>query len=251
MHHFFVTPEQIDEAAGLVSVYGSDFNHMIHVLRLKEQENVLISDGTGNDYLCQLEHYSEETQTVTLSMTDTVYPGTELRSRIYLFQGLPKSDKMELIIQKAVELGVFQIIPVATKRCVVKLDEKKAESKRKRWNGISESAAKQSRRGIVPEVTPVMNWKEAVAYSASFDYRLIPYENFKDMKSSKDLLKSIGEDENVKNIAIYIGPEGGFDEGEVAYAMEQGVLPVSLGRRILRTETAGLMLASVLMYELE
>jgi 16S rRNA (uracil1498-N3)-methyltransferase len=216
---------------------------------MKVDEELLISDGEGKDYMCKIKSFSEDG--ILLSITDEVFEGTELASKIYLFQGLPKSDKMEFIIQKAVELGVYQIIPVATKRSVVKLDEKKAENKRKRWNAIAESAAKQSRRGIVPEVTQVMSFKEAIAYSQEFAYRFIPYENFKDMKSTRELLDSIGGETKPCNIGIYIGPEGGFEETEVEYGIEQGVHPISLGRRILRTETAGLMLCSVLMYKLE
>lgn len=249
MHHFFVSPMQIHEESGEIQICGTDVNHIRNVLRMKVSERLLVSNGEGKDYMCEIQSFSEDA--VLLTITDEVFEGTELKSRIFLFQGLPKSDKMEYIIQKAVELGVFQIVPVATKRSVVKLDEKKAESKRKRWNAIAESAAKQSRRGIVPEVMQVMSYKEAIAASASFTYRFIPYENFKDMKSTKELLDAIDHQVEGCDIAIYIGPEGGFEETEVAYAMEQGVQPVSLGRRILRTETAGLMLASVLMYKLE
>ena len=154
MYHFFVDPSAIGE--GKVKITGADLNHMKNVLRMKTGEAVLISDGTGKDYNCQIESYAEGEG--ILEILSENEDSKELPSRIWLFQGLPKSDKMEVIIQKAVELGAFQIIPVAMKRCVVKLDEKKADSKIKRWQGIAEAAAKQSKRGVIPTVAPVMSW---------------------------------------------------------------------------------------------
>ena len=174
--------------------------------------------------------------------------GLELPSRIYLFQGLPKGDKMELIIQKAVELGVYEIIPVASKRTVVKLDEKKAESKIARWQKIAEAAAKQSGRGVIPQVRNVMNFQEAVRYSKSAQVRMIPYELARDMTKTREVLERIKPG---RDAAVFIGPEGGFDEEEVRTAKEEGVIPVTLGRRILRTETAGMAVLSIIMYHLE
>ena len=172
----------------------------------------------------------------------------ELPAKIYLFQGLPKADKMELIIQKAVELGVYEIIPVATKRAVVKLDEKKAKSKIARWQGISEAAAKQSKRGIVPNVRPVMTMKEAILYAKDMDSKAIPYELAEGMQATKEWIESSA---GCESIAVFIGPEGGFAEEEIEMALESGICPVSLGKRILRTETAGLTTLSILMYHLE
>lgn len=250
MHHFFVSPSQIDEGNKTIIINGSDVNHIRNVLRMKVQEEMLISDGQGHDYLCRIAAFGEN-EVIIADITEQTFQGTELSSNIYLFQGLPKSDKMEWIIQKAVELGVYEIIPVSTRRAVVKLDEKKAAAKVKRWNGIAESAAKQSRRGIIPQVTNVMTWKQAVEYAEALDWKLIPYENFKDMRSTRDMIEKICRDTEHGRIGIFIGPEGGFDEAEVDYAIEHGIQPISLGRRILRTETAGLMLLSVLMYQLE
>ena len=172
----------------------------------------------------------------------------ELPSKTYLFQGLPKGDKMELIIQKAVELGVYEIIPVATKRAVVKLDKKKSESKRKRWQSISESAAKQSKRLIVPEITSVMSFREAVEYAAGMDVKLMPYELAEGMEETRHLLEGIVPGQSV---AIFIGPEGGFSAEEAKLAAAEGLQPITLGKRILRTETAGMTVLSVLMYLLE
>ena len=174
--------------------------------------------------------------------------GYELPNQIYLFQGLPKGDKMELIIQKAVELGVYSIVPVEMKRCVVKLDEKKAQKKTVRWQQISESAAKQSKRMLIPEVKRVMTWKEALAFAKELDVLLVPYELAKGMKETREIISSIKSDQS---IGIFIGPEGGFAQEEVQAAIEAGVKPITLGKRILRTETAGMTMLSILMFTLE
>jgi 16S rRNA (uracil1498-N3)-methyltransferase len=155
---------------------------------------------------------------------------------------------MELIIQKAVELGVYQVIPVETKRSVVKLDAKKAKNKVARWNAIAESAAKQSKRQIIPKVGDVCTFKEALAYAKGLDMAVIPYEEAKDMQYTKQVLAKVKAG---MDVGIFIGPEGGFSEGEIEAATAQDVVPITLGKRILRTETAGLMILSVLMYQLE
>ena len=244
MHHFFVSPEQIDDK--YVTITGGDVNHIKNVLRMKIDEELLISNGQDKDYYCKIESVSDDE--IKAVILDEEFEGTELPTELYLFQGLPKSDKMELIIQKAVELGVKEIIPVATKRCVVKLDDKKEASKIKRWQAISESAAKQSRRTIIPEVSSVMSFKEAINRAKEFELGIIPYENFKDMTETKEVLKKVQK--GIK-IGIFIGPEGGFEESEIQYALENGIHPISLGKRILRTETAGLAILSVLMFQLE
>ena len=213
---------------------------------MKIDEELLISNGQDKDYYCKIEAISDDE--IKAVILDEEFEGTELPTELYLFQGLPKSDKMELIIQKAVELGVKEIIPVATKRCVVKLDNKKEASKLKRWQAISESAAKQSRRTIIPEVSSVVTFKEAINRAKEFELGIIPYENFKDMKETREVLEKVQK--GIK-IGIFIGPEGGFEESEVQYAFENGIRPISLGKRILRTETAGLAILSVLMFQLE
>lgn len=244
MHHFFVTKGQISEEE--IKITGRDVNHIKNVLRMKEGEELLISNGEGEDYCCKISKVADSE--ILLDILAQEYAGTELNVELYLFQGIPKSDKMEMIIQKAVELGVYQIIPVFTQRCVIRLDEKRAESKRKRWQAIAESAAKQSRRGIIPEVKSPMNLKEAVHYAATLEEALIPYENYKDLEQTKKVIQSAGKK---KTIGIFIGPEGGFEEFEVEYAIQHGMKPVSLGRRILRTETAGIMLLSIFMFQSE
>lgn len=244
MHHFFVSPDAVGE--NTIEITGSDVNHIKNVLRMKVNEEILVSDGTGTDYTCQILALSDDN--ITVKINDFSREARELPADIYLFQGLPKSDKMELIIQKAVELGAKAIIPVITKRTIVKLDKKKENSKLVRWQNISESAAKQSKRSVIPEIMEFMSYKEAIEYVSSFDVKMIPYENARGMEATRELVSSIKEGDKV---AIFIGPEGGFCESEIELANEAGVVPVSLGNRILRTETAGLCTLSILMFYLD
>ena len=245
MYQFFVEPSQIQE--NRVIIAGSDVNHIKNVLRMKIGEEIAVSNGIdGKEYRCGIEEFGEDEVICTLRFVKE--DGVELPSKIYLFQGLPKADKMELIIQKAVELGVYEIIPVAAKRAVVKLDEKKAKSKIVRWQGIAEAAAKQSKRAIIPEIKNVMSMKEAIAYAQSIDVKLIPYELAENISKTK---KIIGGLQPGQSVAIFIGPEGGFEEKEITDAMENGITPITLGKRILRTETAGFTVLSWLMYHFE
>lgn len=246
MQRFFVEPYQIQEEEHRISITGGDVNHIRNVLRMKTGEELWISDGGEKEYCCTIESFEEEE--VTLHILYAQEPEYELPGKIYLFQGLPKADKMELIIQKAVELGAYSVVPVATKRCVVKLDGAKAEKKTARWQQIAESAAKQSKRMLVPEVHSVMKFKDALALAKELDVCLVPYELAKGMKETKALIEKI---EPGQSIGIFIGPEGGFEEEEIQMAIEAGAMPVTLGHRILRTETAGLAILSVLMFHLE
>ena len=245
MYQFFVEPGQIQGRRIIIT--GSDVNHIRNVLRMKPGEEIAVSNGTdGREYRCGIESFTEDE--VICSLRFVKEDGVELPSRIHLFQGLPKADKMELIVQKAVELGAYEVVPVAARRCVARLDEKKAASRISRWQGIAEAAAKQSRRGIIPQVHPVMNMREAVAYAHAMEVKLIPYELAENMGHTKEILEAVkpGTD-----IAVFIGPEGGFEQEEIGLAMAAGIEPVTLGRRILRTETAGLTVLSWLMYHLE
>lgn len=245
MYQFFVEPSQIQ--GNRIVITGKDVNHIKNVLRMKKGEEISVSNGVDSkEYRCGIEELLEDEVVCTLRFVKE--DGMELPSKVYLFQGLPKADKMELIIQKAVELGVFQVIPVSCKRSVVKLDEKKAKSKIARWQGIAEAAAKQSKRGIIPEVRDVMTMKEAIAYSQSCEVKLIPYELAEGMEKTKEIIDSLKPGEDV---AVFIGPEGGFEEAEVHAAMESGIVPITLGKRILRTETAGMTVLSWIMYRLE
>ena len=244
MHHFFVTPEQVKEKT--IYIEGSDVNHIKNVLRMKIGEELQISDGNNKKYLCEIESMTAEE--VCAVILEELHSDTELPSKIYLFQGLPKSDKMELIVQKSVELGAYEIIPVATKRAVGKLDAKKAAKKTERWNSIAEGGAKQSGRNVIPKVKEVMTFKEAVQYAKELDVVLIPYELAEGMEETKQIISSI---ERGQSVGIFIGPEGGFEAKEVEYALGYGAKAVTLGKRILRTETAGLTALSILMYHLE
>lgn len=244
MYHFFSEHEHIHDT--YIDIVGSDVNHIKNVLRLKTGDSLLISSGDNIDYTCHIAQINEDHIRADIDSVDE--RGRELTSKIYLFQGLPKADKMELVIQKAVELGAFEVIPVAMKRSVVKLDAKKAESKVKRWNAIAESAAKQSKRSILPQVSDVVTFAQAVKMAENCQIKLLPYECADGMEKTKRLIENItpGQD-----IAVFIGPEGGFDLDELELAKEAGCEIITLGKRILRTETAGMMLLSVLMYHLE
>lgn len=244
MQHFFVTPNQVNDTH--IQIQGSDVNHIKNVLRMKIGEELEINDGNNCKYIGHIESMDEASVDVCIDQVLTV--DTELTSKIYLFQGLPKADKMELIVQKAVELGVTEIIPVVTKRTIVKLDDKKKDKKVERWNSIATSAAKQSARGIMPKVSSVMTFKEAIAYANEMNKGLIPYELAEGMDATRKVIADIKPGES---IAIFIGPEGGFEREEIEYAMNAGMIPITLGKRILRTETAGLATLSILMYHLE
>lgn len=246
MQRFFVEPHQIDEEAHQIHITGSDVNHISNVLRMKTGEELWISDGSKYEYRCTIESF--EPDEVLLHIVYSQEPEYELPCRIYLFQGLPKADKMELIIQKAVELGAYEIIPVETKRCVVKLDGRKSAKKTARWQQIAESAAKQSKRMLIPNVHEVLTFREALKYAESMDVRLVPYELARGMQETKEILAGI---EPGQSVGIFIGPEGGFEEKEIEATIEGGAKPITLGRRILRTETAGLAILSVLMFQLE
>lgn len=245
MYQFFVEPGQIQD--GKIIITGGDVNHIRNVLRMKPGEEIAVSNGIdGREYRCGIETFTENE--VICSLRFIKEDAVELPARIYLFQGLPKADKMELIVQKAVELGVYEVIPVTARRCVVKLDGKKAAGKVGRWQGIAEAAAKQSKRGIIPQVHSVMGMREAVEYASGMEVKLIPYELAEDMRRTREIIEAVGPG---ADIAVFIGPEGGFEPGEIQMALEAGIEPVTLGRRILRTETAGLTVLSWLMYHLE
>ena len=244
MYRFFI--EDGINSGNEIRISGSDYNHIKNVLRMKKGEEVLISDGKDREYLCAIADMTEEE--VILTIEDIMGTSRELSAKIVLFQGLPKGDKMEQIIQKTVELGVAEIVPVAMKRCVVKLDAKKAGKKVERWNGIALSAAKQSKRGIIPEVKNVVSFSDAVKMAADMDAFLVPYENAEGIEGARKLVASM---KGKKSIGIFIGPGGGFEDSEIELALENGAQTLTLGRRILRTETAGMTMLSILMFELE
>ena len=241
MYQFFVEEQQVRGER----ITGSDVNHIVNVLRMKPGEKVRVSDSAEHAFFCHVEELSQDEVWLHIDEQDEL--GTEFAHKVYLFQGLPKGDKMELIIQKAVELGVSEIIPVAMKNCVVKLDEKKAVAKVKRWQAIAESAAKQSKRTVIPEVAMPISWKEAVRRAKELDITLVPYENERGMQATRKIMQGIPDG---ASIGVMIGPEGGFAPDEIA-AVDGTMHRISLGRRILRTETAGLATLSMLIYTLD
>ncbi len=244
MYRFFVNENQIMEDC--ISITGADVNHIKNVLRMKIGETVLVSNGNDREYTCTLKDISDEE--VIAKIEDVDGPTRELPIKVTLFQALPKGDKMETIIQKMVELGAYEIVPVSTKRCIVKLDDKKAATKVKRWNAIAESAAKQSKRGIIPQVVMPMSYKNAIEKAKEMDIILIPYENAENMAHTREVISKINAG---MSVGIFVGPEGGFATEEVKEAIDAGAFDITLGRRILRTETAGMALMSVLMFENE
>ena len=226
-------------------ITGPDYNHIRNVLRMKEGDRFLVSCA-GASHLCELA--SADGCTVTARIVEENCRSTELPISILLFQGLPKGDKMELIVQKCVELGVSQIIPVEMSRCVMKLDDKRKQNRVARWQAIAESAAKQSKRNLIPQIGEVLPYKQAVARAAELDLILLPYEDARGMAATRDALNAIRPGSTV---GIFIGPEGGFDPKEVALAEEAGARTVSLGKRILRTETAAVTAVGMCMLHAE
>lgn len=243
MFNFFV--DETKKQGNTYLITDSDYNHIKNVLRMQIGEELLVSINGKSD-LCIIESF--ENDSVIVKISEENYNNTELETKIYLFQGLPKSDKMELIIQKAVELGVFAIIPVEMTNCVVKLDDKKKKSKQTRWQAIAESAAKQSKRNTVPQVMEVKNYKEAFKMVSELDLVLVPYENEDGMVATK---KALEELKTSKSVGIFIGPEGGFESNEIEFAKENGGKIISLGKRILRTETAAITAVSMCMLNIE
>ena len=245
MHCFYTEKENI--VGGQAYITGSDVNHVRNVLRMEVGEEIVICDGEGVFHTCVIKEISKEQ--VEAQILESKEAETELKTKITLFQGLPKKDKMELIIQKAVELGVHEIVPVSTRFCVAKIEDAKKEKKKlERWQEIAKAAAKQSGRGMIPQIKPVMTYKEALKAASGMDRAVIPYEKAEGMKAA---VEEVGKMAKCQSVGIFIGPEGGFAEEEIQSALDTGVTPISLGKRILRTETAGLCILSVLMFEIE
>ena len=241
MPRYFIKPE--DMHGETVFIRDEDAKHLGGVLRAKEGDIVEACDGRGMDYSCVIK---EVGKTEILMDIESARPTeSEPKTKITLFQGLPKADKMELIIQKCVEIGVWRIVPVAAERSVVRLEGKDAGKKLERWRKISLSAAKQSGRGIIPEIGEIVSFKEAVKMAACFDGAAIPYE-----KEEKNGIKEYANSFDGSSLGLFIGPEGGFDDREIEFAVKNNISPVTLGKRILRTETAAMVSAAILLYEL-
>jgi 16S rRNA (uracil1498-N3)-methyltransferase len=237
MNRFYVLPDSINENS--ITITGPDVNHIKNVLRLRSNDELVCFDGKGMEYLCSITEIGKDLIKVKVLSSKKI--DTEPSVNITLVQALPTSSKMDFIIQKAVELGVHNIIPIISERTIAK------GSKLDRWRNISKESSEQCGRGIIPEVSPVLNFHEFLNISTYFDLKLIPWENEKNL-----LLKSLLKDSaNPKSIALLIGPEGGFSAKEVEAAVKNGFKSVSLGKRILRTETAGMAAIAMIMYEME
>lgn len=241
MPKFFVSKENINDH--IITLEGDNAKHIGNVLRAKIGDKITVCDGEGRDYECEIEEITKGS--VAAKITDIFSNNNEPSIKITLYQGLPKADKMELVIQKCIEIGIDRIVPVKTEHTVVKL-EGKEEKKLQRWNKIAEAAAKQCGRGKIPRVCGIMSFKDAVIEASGLDSAIIPYEKERD-----NSLKSFAKEFRGESIGIFIGPEGGFSEEEISFAKERGISSVTLGRRILRTETAGLVASVILLYELE
>jgi len=246
MYHFFVSPENIRDKH--IIIEGSDVNHIRNVLRMRVGDEISVSNGIdGREYRCGI-----------ISMGDVIdcelrfikEADTELAVKVHLFQGLCKGDKMETVIQKTTEMGVYEVIPVQMDRCVVRFDDKKAASKVTRYQTVAEAAAKQSKRTVIPQIHQVCDIKEAVEYAGSFDKIIVPYELSagESFDKTREILESL---RGLSDVAVFIGPEGGFDDSEIESLKAAGSDIISLGRRILRTETAGMVVLSWLGYLFE
>ncbi|MCR5607643.1 MAG: 16S rRNA (uracil(1498)-N(3))-methyltransferase [Lachnospiraceae bacterium] len=246
MHRFYTDCGRVN-VNDIVLIEGQDVNHIKNVLRLSVGEHIIICNGEGYDYNCVINSINKDY--VEALVEEENLNQAELDLKVTLFQGAPKKDKMEFIIQKAVELGVYEIYIVITKRTVVKFDNQGKEDKKiQRWQSIAESAAKQSGRGIIPKIKGIISFKEAVKLSKDTDMAIIPYEKADDMEKTREVFKKIGK---APSCSVFIGPEGGFSEEEIALSEENNIIPVTLGKRILRTETAGMAVMSVIMFNAE
>lgn len=239
MFNFFA--KKSDRMGDFFKLSGGDFNHIKNVLRMKKGDSFLVSFD-GASHLCEISEIAEDY--ILAKIIKENYISSELNIDVYLFQALPKSDKMELIIQKAVELGAFSIVPFESENCVVKLDGKKKESKTQRWQAISESAAKQSKRNIIPKIETPLSFKGAIEKAKELDLCFVAYENEKGMAATKEAFLKI---KSGTSVGVFIGAEGGFTEKEIELLKDNGISPVSLGKRILRCETAAIGLMSAIM----
>ena len=242
MNRFFIDPANI--VGTKASLYGEDVKHIAAVLRLKAGDQVTLCDGRGNDYTAEINSISKAE--VSFNILSAYCSTAEPKCSITLFQGLPKSGKLETIIQKCVELGISEIVPVAMERSVVRLSKKDFGKKLERYQRVAMEASKQSRRGVIPRVGGLIEPKEIDP--AAFDVLLLAYE-LESEHSIKNVLDAL--DGNIKRVGVIIGPEGGISDEEAKLFASLGAQSFSLGHRILRTETAGPAITAIIMYHME
>jgi 16S rRNA (uracil1498-N3)-methyltransferase len=244
MHRFIAAPENIRD--GLITLKDENLKHLRQVLRLETGSVIRVFDGNGTEYEAELLDVNKNAAIAKVLLS--FRSETEPKIRVTLFQGLPKGEKMELIIQKAVELGIYRIVPVITQRTVVQLDKKEREKKAERWTRIAGEAAKQCRRATIPEVAAPVDFDDAITWSGNYGASLLLYEN-EEKKCLKELLKCYTINK-IKDIALFIGSEGGFSEQEVEKCIALGYNIAGLGKRILRAETAAISVLAIIMYEM-
>lgn len=243
MRRFFTEPQNIK---GNIATICEDATHITKVLRMKSGEQILVFDGTGYEYICEL--LSVDTDKCEAKILSSKFSEQEPETRVIIYQGIPKSGKMESIIQKSVELGVHSIVPVAMDRCVSKLEAgKKQDDKISRWNKVAVEAAKQCGRGILPTVEAPMNFAEAIDKMSKAQLSIMPYEILAGSEASN--LKTVLSENSATEISVIIGPEGGFSENEADLAEKSGIKLVGLGPRILRTETVSSAILAIIMYQ--
>lgn len=242
MHKFFVEDNQINNEKIIIN--NEDYNHIANVLRMKKGEFILITNKDSKEtFNCEIDEINSNE--VICNILNKENKEIELNVNIDLFQGLPKADKMEYIIQKCVELGVHKIVPVNMKYCIAKIKDE--EKKNLRWNKISEVASKQSKRNIIPKIEKSISISTLCSEMENYDLVIVAYENEENI-TLKDVLKG---NSKIKNIAVIVGPEGGISTDEIEKLKECGAKIVSLGNRILRTETAPIAILSMMVYEYE
>ena len=249
MQKFFVNTNQIDTENNIIKIEGEDVNHIKNVLRCVIGEKIEVCEKSEepSKYVCEIASF--ESNQVKCSIIDKINNNNESNVKIHIFQGLPKAEKMELIIQKCTELGVCEFIPTQMNRCVVKISGKDQDKKISRWQKIAEVASKQCGRDIIPTVRNITSLKEVATQINNYDIMLLAYEN-ENENFLKDIIKNIKLENKEINIGIIIGPEGGIEEKEVELLENAGAKVISLGKRILRTETVAMVLTSIIMYEL-
>lgn len=242
MSRFFVKDTNIHSE--YIDITGEDVSHIKKVLRLRLGDNITVCDSKGQDYNARIEKIEDDF--IRTFIINTKKCETEPPVEVTIFQGIPKSDKMDLIIQKCVELGIHKIVPVLTEHTVVRLETNRdIDNKVTRWQRISMEAAKQSNRGIIPEVGFPVTFDKALEKTCEFDLSIIPYEKENSIK-----LRNCLTGRSIDKISFYIGPEGGFSEKEIEKARAKGIKPVTLGPRILRTETAGIAVLAIILFQL-
>lgn len=247
MNRFFVSPIDIDLENKDIKITGEDVKHISKVLRLTTEDLVEVCDGEKHEYIGKIKNISKEY--ILLDIVEKREIQREAPVEISLYQSIPKGAKMEFIIQKTIELGVNNIIPVSTERSIVQFkDNKDREKKVDRWQKIAEEAAKQSKRGVIPKIHMPISFKDALNHGKSNQLNIIAYEK-EESNGIRDLINK-EKNNNINKIGIWIGPEGGFSREEISLATTENLQSITLGPRILRTETAGLAVSTIIMYEL-